>query len=134
MVSMSNPWDTLSSTFDIKKDEEEISSLVADNMLIAWPVVLAFLKKNAPKGKKLHVAEYGCGGGGFANKLNSLGYQVTGIDSSTEMVNIANASYGSQIKFLVGDSSLLQNLGSFSIITSIMTLPFIEDIEKVIDD
>lgn len=131
---MNNPWDALSSTFDTKKDEEEISSHAADNILIAWPVVLDFIKKYAPEEKGLRVLEYGCGGGGFAKKLNTLGYQVTGVDSSAEMIKVANTAYGSHIKFMVGDSSLLHTFNPFSIITSIMTLQFIENVEKVIDD
>ena len=131
---MSNPWDALSSTFDTKKDEGEISSHAADNILIAWPVVLDFIKENAPKEEDLRGLEYGCGGGGFAEKLNTLGYQVTGVDSSAEMIKVANAAHGSHIKFMVGDSSVLHTFEPFSIITSIMTLQFIENIEKVVDD
>lgn len=131
---MSNPWDALSSTFDTKKDEGEISSHAADNILIAWPVVLDFIKENVPKGEALRLLEYGCGGGGFAEKLNFLGYQVTGVDSSVEMIKVANAAHGSHIKFVSGDSSVLHTFEQFSIITSIMTLQFIEDIEKVVDD
>jgi ubiquinone/menaquinone biosynthesis C-methylase UbiE len=128
---MSNPWDLLSSPFDTKKDE--IDSLVADNILIAWPEMLSFIKEYGPKGLGLRLLEYGCGGGGFAHKLTQLGYKVTGVDSSSEMINIAKTAYGDEVNFLFGNSSILSTLKPFSIITSVMTLQFIEDIEKTLD-
>lgn len=131
---MSNPWDELSPLFNTTKNETEISSRVADNILIAWPVILDFIKQYAPKEKNIRLLEYGCGSGSFAYELNKLGYDVTGVDSSEEMIKNASRAYGDKVKFLVGDSSVLSNQTPFSIITSVMTFQFVEDIEKTFHD
>jgi len=131
---MNNPWDALSPLFNTTKDEEEISSHVADNILIAWPVILDFIEQNKPTGENLRLLEYGCGSGSFAYKLQKLDYNVTGIDSSEGMIKNAKAAYGDEIKFLVGDSSILSKQSLYSIITSVMTFQFVENIEKTFQD
>ena len=127
---MSNPWDKLSKLFDTTKDESDIPSRVADNILIAWPVILKFISKYTPDGKNLRVLEYGCGSGSLAYRLSQLGYQVTGVDSSEEMIRNAKSAYGDTSDFLCGDTSILSRLTPFSIITSVMTFQFIENIEE----
>lgn len=127
---MQNIWDILSPFFNTTKDETEISPRVADNILIAWPVILDFIKENKPHRENLRLLEYGCGTGSFAYKLYKLGYDVTGVDSSEGMIVIANQAYGDEVKFLVGDSLILSEQTPFSIITSVMTFQFVEDIEK----
>jgi hypothetical protein len=62
---MSNPWDTLSSLFNTTKDETDISPRVADNMLIAWPEILDFIKKYKPRKENFRLLEFGCGSGSF---------------------------------------------------------------------
>ncbi|HWY78959.1 MAG TPA: class I SAM-dependent methyltransferase [Candidatus Sulfotelmatobacter sp.] len=131
---MSDPWDVLSTTFDTTKNESDIPSHVADNILIAWPLILDFIKKYAPMEENIRVLEYGCGSGGFAYKLHTFDYQVTGVDSSKEMIKKATVAYGDQVDFLLGDSTVLSKLKHFSIITSIMALQFIENIEETLQD
>jgi 2-polyprenyl-3-methyl-5-hydroxy-6-metoxy-1,4-benzoquinol methylase len=131
---MNNPWDLLSTFFDTTRDDTEIPSRVADNMLIAWPVILKFIKRHSTKRKDLRILDYGCGSGSFANKLYQQGYQVTGVDSSEEMIKIAKSAYGNDIEFLLGDSSVLKESNLFSIVISIMTFQFVENIEKTFLD
>lgn len=127
-----NTWDQLSTYFDTTKKAGLIPAGAADNILIAWPVITSFINKYLPSRKNEKALEYGCGTGGFANKLFQLGFSVTGIDTSRKMVKIAKKSYGKNIEFYTGDSSLLDKMAPFNIITSIMTLQFIEDVEKTI--
>jgi 2-polyprenyl-3-methyl-5-hydroxy-6-metoxy-1,4-benzoquinol methylase len=131
---MSNPWDKLSKLFDTTKDESDIPSRAADNILIAWPVILKFINQYTPDGKNLRVLDYGCGSGSFVNKLSQIGYKVTGVDSSKEMIKIAKSAYGDKNNFLCGDTSILSTLPPFSIITSVMTFQFIENIEESLTD
>lgn len=133
-MTSQNPWDLLSPIFDTTKEGADIPSRVADNILIAWPVILKFIGKYTPDGKKLRVLEYGCGSGSFAYKLSQIGYRVTGVDSSAEMIKIAKSVYEDKNDFLCGDTSILSTLDPFSIISSIMTFQFIEDIEKSFSD
>ena len=97
---MSNPWDIVSSYFNTTKEDTDIPSGAADNILIAWPVILDFIKKYEPEGKNLQLLEYGCGSGSFAHNLNEQGYNVTGVDSSEGMIKNANKAYGKEVKFL----------------------------------
>lgn len=131
---MSDPWDILSTNFNTTKDESNIPAHVADNILIAWPVILQFIQQHAPKSDHLRLLEYGCGTGSFAYKLNDLGYKVIGVDSSKEMLRIARSAYGEKINFISGDTSNLSSIEPFSVITSVMTFQFIENIEKAFKD
>jgi SAM-dependent methyltransferase len=130
---MNNPWDSLAPIYATVKSDSDITTNNADNILIAWPVILDFIKKFEPKEKKLSVLDYGCGTGNFAYKLYKLGYNVTGIDSSKEMIEMAKEAF-SNIPFIFGDSLILSHQNRFSIITSIMTFQFIENIECTFKD
>ena len=129
-----NPWDLLSSKFEEKQDESEIDVGAADNILIAWPEILQFIRDHIPPKANKRLLEFGCGGGGFAHKLTQLGFNVTAIDSSKQMIANAKSAFGDQIEFECADSSVLANYRSFSIVTSVMTFQFIENIEKTFID
>ena len=73
------------------------------------------------------VLDYGCEAGSFAQRMSSLGCQVTGIDSSPAMIEKAKAAYSDAVAFHVGDATLARDLGPFVLITSIMALQFISD-------
>jgi 2-polyprenyl-3-methyl-5-hydroxy-6-metoxy-1,4-benzoquinol methylase len=125
---MKNPWDEFPSVYGIVKDDSDITANNADNILIAWPVILEFIKKFGPREKGTHLLEYGCGTGSFANKLYKLGFNITGVDTSEEMIKTAKSAF-TNINFLAGDSSILVSQNKFSITTSVMTFQFVEDIE-----
>lgn len=129
---MNNPWDALSRMFDTNKEEGEISPSAADNILIAWPPMLDFIDKNKPAGTTLRALDFGCGGGSFAKKLYDLGFQVTGVDTSEEMIRVAKKAFGNSVDFLQGDTAVLQTLPKLHIITAVMVLQFIEDIDQTI--
>jgi len=131
---MNNPWDTFTSIYGTVKNDRDINFSNADNILIAWPVILDFINQFGQKKKGVQLLEYGCGTGNFAYKLSTLGYKVTGIDTSEEMIKIAKLAFGKDIKFLNGDSSIVSDKNKFSTITSIMTFQFIENIEKTFED
>ncbi|MBI4009225.1 class I SAM-dependent methyltransferase, partial [Candidatus Roizmanbacteria bacterium] len=131
MNSLQNPWDLLGEkTFNTHLKAGKIDPAAADNILIAWPSLLKLIAKEYPDPKNSRVLDFGCGTGGFCNKLDSLGFDVTGVDPSIEMTNIAKQHSPSAIKYIRGDQSKLSSLGTFHIITSIMTLPFIKNINE----
>jgi SAM-dependent methyltransferase len=127
-----NPWDRLSDYFDTSKDEGEIPAGAADNILIAWPVFFHFIADHVPTLDGRRVLDYGCGAGSFAHRLSTLGCHVTGIDSSPAMIDKARAAYGNAVEFRVGDDTLLPQLPPFTLITSIMALQFVADIELLL--
>ena len=92
-----NPWDRLSDFFDTSKDEDEIPAGAADNILIAWPVFFRFIADHVPTLDGSRVLDYGCGAGSFAQRMSTLGCQVTGIDSSPAMIDKAKAGYGDAV-------------------------------------
>lgn len=121
-----NPWDNLAAHFEPKK-VEEMEWDTADNVLLAWPVVLNFLKQKISDLNKCQVLDYGCGAGQFANMLFQLGLSVEGIDSSPAMIDRARSFYGSSIDFNVGRAVSVEP-EKYDAITSIMTLQFVLDI------
>ena len=129
-----NPWDHLSDYFDTSKDEDTIPAGAADNILIAWPVFFRFIAGHVPDLSGKRVLDYGCGAGSFAYRLRSYGCHVTGVDASRAMIEKATRAYGDAVDFRVGDATLLRELPPFALITSIMALQFVADIELLLAD
>jgi SAM-dependent methyltransferase len=127
-----NPWDRLSDYFDTSKDEKEIPAGAADNILIAWPVIFRFIETQFPTLSGKRALDYGCGAGGFAQRLRSSGCHVTGIDSSRAMIAKATRASGEGVAFRVGDSALLPQFPPFALIVSIMALQFVADIDALL--
>jgi ubiquinone/menaquinone biosynthesis C-methylase UbiE len=125
---MSNAWDLLPPVYGIVKNESDITSNNADNILIAWPVILDFIKLYGKKNAR--ILDYGCGTGSFAYKLYQQDFNVTGVDSSEEMIKAAKSAFGESVHFLKGDTSILSKKNKFTIVTSIHTFQFIENIEQ----
>lgn len=129
-----NVWDILGkSSFNTHINEDEIDPRAADNILIAWPPILELIQSEFKSSKNVKVLDYGCGTGGFCNKLNKLGYKVVGIDTSEEMINTAQKNSPKEIQFIKSDHSIIQSLNKFNIVTTIMTLQFIENINSVFE-
>lgn len=132
MTSNQNVWDILGkSSFNTHVKEDEIDPRVADNILIAWPPIISLIQSQYPATKEINILDFGCGTGGFCNKLFKLGYKVTGIDPSEEMINTAKHNTSSEISYNIGNETTVSPLGKFQIITSIMTLQFIDNLTSV---
>jgi len=58
-----------------------------------------------------NILDLGCGMGQYSRYMNSKGYNITGIDISEEMLNIAN-DYNSPIEYILGDICNLEMLDS----------------------
>jgi SAM-dependent methyltransferase len=127
-----NPWDRLSEYFDTSKEENEIPAGAADNILIAWPVFFRFIADHVPNLHGKRALDYGCGAGSFAHGLRAYGCHVTGVDSSPAMIAKATRAYGDAVDFRVGDATLLRRLPPFALITSIMALQFVAEIEPLL--
>src|SRR5260221_7536010 len=127
---MNNPWNQLSTYFDTHKDEDEIPAGAADNIFIAWPSILKIIKENSSCQSQA-AADLGCGAGGFVNKLSGLAFNVMGIDPSSGMIDIARKGARKGTQFIVGDSSqLLKGGRRFGLITSVMALQFVKNLEQ----
>lgn len=126
-------WDTLSGNFDTQKDSHDIDFQAADNILIAWPRALDFIRRNTPKTKQNPKAlDYGCGTGGFAKKLQKIGFTVLGMDSSQEMINVAMRQLQENVRFIFGDMQTVLAQGKFDLITAMMVFQFIENYEETL--
>jgi|GEM_PF-4113028 len=72
----SKTWDALSQYFNTFKEDGSIEAGAADNILIAWPVLIEIINKFLPKFSSKKALDYGCGTGGFCNTLNNLGFKT----------------------------------------------------------
>jgi SAM-dependent methyltransferase len=127
-----NPWDSLGKLFASDDSQENIPSAAADNILIAWPVILNFINHYAAAAENKRALDYGCGGGRFAAQLNEIGYKAFGIDSAEAMVADAKKHYGKQVTFVTGDEQVVTKYEPFDLITSLMALEFIYKFEEVL--
>lgn len=131
-------WNTVSQYFNTHKQDDDIEAGAADNILIAWPVILKFIEDHIENSQKCKALDFGCGTGSFCLKLSSLGFDTTGIDYSEEMIKIAKHNCNSTIQLYVGDTTNVRKIakkeGTFDFIVSIMTLQFIENIDTALQD
>lgn len=130
---MNNVWDNLSGRFDTYK--EKVSAEAADNIEIAWPVILRFIRTNLPQPQGMSALDFGCGTGMFCHTLKSMGFKVAGIDPSRSMIEIARGHSDRTVQFIVGDAEVIpaaaaDHRGGFDIVTSVMVLQFVNDIKK----
>lgn len=126
-----NPWDDLSAHFQIPDKGTDMSGEVADNVLIAWPVILEFLGSNLSQ-KSARILDLGCGTGGFTSKLLSLGYRAIGIDPSSSMIRVGNEYFGSSVELHEGDVTSISKLGVFDAIVAMMSLQFVQDLRDTL--
>src|SRR3989344_625722 len=112
-------WDDLSQYYSTFKAGHKIKAGAADNILIAWPVFIDFIRKYIPNINSKSALDFGCGSGSFCVQLDSMGFKTTGIDFSNEMIQIAKANVLKGINFYVGDSdtvaSLAPEIGKFDL-------------------
>jgi len=128
--------DTLSQAFDTWKKSEEIDPVAADNIVIAWPVILDIIWEGYETLNWIEVLDFGCWTGWFCSKLQLLWANVTWIDYSKWMIEIAKKNCDEIITLLVWDASTAEELskqnGKYDLIASIMAFQFIENIEETI--
>jgi len=129
---MNNQWDQLAETFGAAWDDDTIPACAADNIGIAWPSLLSCIEREFTEFSGLKALDFGCGGGLFCRLLSQLGFSVTGYDQSTELVKHAMHNTPDEVTITGSDSVMVQN-GGYDLISSIMVLQFIEEIEVVID-
>lgn len=94
------------------------------------PVVRGILKK-LPRGIAL---DAGCGTGRYSKFLYSLGYSVTGVDLSEEMLQKARTN-SKQISFIRGDLNELSiKNGSNDLVISALALTHLPDINQALTE
>lgn len=133
----SNVWDRLSDDFSAH-EKDEIDPYAADNIVIAWPVIQQFIQSRIEdSNSKKNVLDFGCGTGWFANELDSMGCNVTGIDSSKRMIDRAIASTADTIHFVTGDANMAFEIstqtGLYDMVLGMMVFQFIDDIQSSIN-
>jgi len=88
--------------------------------------------KAAPKDNFL---ELGCGTGHWTSCFTDMGFQVTAVDESEAMLNIAVSKKIKNASFLLADAAELPFPdNSFNIIASVTMLEFVKDPVKMLDE
>jgi len=77
------------------------------------------------------ILDLGCGTGDLAQKLNSYGVQVMGVDQSESMIEEAGKKYP-QLPFEVGDATKLPYISEFDAVFSNATLHWVKPPEKAL--
>lgn len=86
-------------------------------------------------GRKNILLEIGCGTGTLCEKMNSLGYDVIGVDSSQEMLSEAldkKCESGSEIQYLCQDMTELDMYGTIDVTVSVLdSINHLADVESI---
>lgn len=102
------------------------------NLLIEveGPIVRKLIK-DVKKGKALDTA---CGTGRYSKTLSDEGFEVTGIDSSKDMLEIAKIK-APQVKFILGDiNSIPFEDKSFDLVICALALSHFSSLDRVIQE
>ena len=95
------------------------------------PVVKSILQKFQPG----YSLDAGCGTGRYSKFLHSLGYSVTGVDISKDMLSKARSNNNKQIKFIEGDlNSLPIKNNSMDLVICALALTHLPDIKVAISE
>lgn len=128
-----NQWNQLTDIFGCNRNNESIPECAADNICIAWPSILRCIKKEFDSTARQKVLDFGCGGGLFCCELFKLGFEVTGYDQSDKLVKAAQVNTPEEITITASHIIAALN-GKYDLITAIMVLQFVEDIESTISN
>jgi len=123
---MSN-WNALSHHFDVYRTDPDPG--VAANISQIWPAlepILVGLPKNA------QILDFGCGTGGLCNQLYSIGFSVSGTDSSAAMIQIARDNSPDAIFYWVSEEDQAWPDTAYSLIASSMVFQFIPDLSLLL--
>ncbi|MEH2000617.1 MAG: class I SAM-dependent methyltransferase [Nostoc sp.] len=113
--------DAIASIYDLK------------SLLERHDIVLEFIDKlilkNIPEGA--HIFDLGCGTGQIAQRLLKRGYQVTGLDSSEAMLNVASEN-APDAKFILDDARFFKLPPTFhAVISTDVVLNYILSIDEL---
>ena len=93
------------------------------------------LSKHLKGLEKKDFLELGCGTGHWTRFFCKIGFPVTAIDSSENMLEIAKKNKPANCEFLKADATQLPfSDNSFSTVASVTMLEFVEDVNKVMDE
>lgn len=88
-----------------------------------------------PSGKGLSLLEIGCGTGHWSSFFSSLGFEVTGVDVSHTMIDIACSKGLQGCRFAIGDGRQLRYQDeSFDIIIAMAVLEFVDHPETIVSE
>jgi ubiquinone/menaquinone biosynthesis C-methylase UbiE len=109
--------------------DEHLSSGKSYHETLVWPNLIRLL--GDIKSKK--ILDLACGQGFFAHKLSELGAEVTGVDISPELIDIAKKGRGS---FLISPAHDLSKLGEqkFDHIINILAIDNIADVGEMLKE
>jgi len=109
--SSPNEWDLAAASFDDEPDH----GLRSPALRTAWSELLTKHLPDAPA----TVLDVGCGTGTLSILMASLGFSVTGVDSSTKMLAQAEAKAhraGIPVEFVLGDAAQPPVPGPFDVL------------------
>jgi len=128
MESSTFNFDPLAKTYDRWYDTAE--GAMYDRL--EKQAVSELLLKNV-NGKKL--LDVGCGTGHWSNFFSQLGFTVTGVDISLEMIRVADKKNVRKASFMVADAHHLPfEDGAFDVSVAITTLEFVRNPAGVIHE
>lgn len=129
-MKTTNQWNEVADIFGCTGNGKDIPETVADNILVAWPSIINGIEQTLSGRNNLTALDFGCGGGLFCQKLHTMGYQVTGYEPSIALANAARANVPQEVNISHSRDVLTSN--HYDLISAIMVMQFIENIEEVI--
>ena len=115
--------------FSGEHSDDALHADAADNILIAWPPIIEFVARRVCPPAAL--LDFGCGGGRLVKEMTERGYKASGLDPSQKMIDSARSAFPA-MDFHVGEADHVTSLGGFDVITYVMALQFVADIDHTL--
>ncbi|OGV45390.1 MAG: hypothetical protein A2X46_00700 [Lentisphaerae bacterium GWF2_57_35] len=128
-----NPWDNLTGVFHDAKAPHKIPAGSADTILLVYPPILDVIDEHFPKAGGLKALDIGCGAGQFCRTLYKRGFEVTGVDPSEGMIEIARQQLPASVQVLHGDIEATPPDCTYDVITAIMVFQFVANIRELFE-
>jgi len=125
-------WNELADIFACSWHDDQIPEAAADNICIAWPSMIKGMEQSLPDKVAMTALDYGCGGGLFCRQLQTMGFQVRGYEPSEQLAAAARSNVPTDV-LITSDPQTMRSDQRYDLITSIMVLQFIDNIEQTIE-
>ena len=105
-----------------------------DNYDNAWPFLYSVISTqlNPNPNEDVHICDFGCGTGTFAEQLSRLKLHTYACDFSTEMILQAKKHTKGEVVYEVGSTNFLYKYSPFDMIVAVMVFQFVPNLEEIL--
>lgn len=111
-----------------KNKEGEMKMLHRFNPIRLEYIINQMKKHQFNDKNQMKILDFGCGGGILSEKMAGLGYNITGVDPASDLIN-QNKLQNSKVDYQLQDDFIANNTEKFDIIIASEVLEHVENVD-----